>query len=247
MSRVKLGAALAILFLVVLLATAPARLLASFLPEQSLRMSGFAGTVWNGSAASASLAVGDAWLQLGQVNWTFSELFLLLLSPRLQLESSWGQQKLGGHISLSPTGKLHLRDAEARFPAALIQQWMPVQLRGNLDLLLHELRVEQGVPVAGDGRLVWQRALWRGVRGSQALGDYVLEFEVTGAGQVQAEVSTLSGPVRVDGTLKIDNRNYEVDATLSSERAFDAELAAALELMAAPVEGGYQLKFSSEF
>ena len=45
----------------------------------------------------------------------------------------------------------------------------------------------------------------------------------------------------------MSGRKYSVDVQLTSEKAFDSELASALQLMAAPVDGGYHLKFSSEF
>jgi len=247
MSRARFGAVLLALLVLVLLVTAPARLLASLLPESSVRMSGYSGTVWRGSAASAAIAVDSGWLQLGQLDWDLSVLSLLLLTPRADIESSWGQQTLVADIALSPGGAVRLRDSQVRFSAALIQQFLPVQLSGSLDALINDLRLEQGRPTAGEGRVVWQRAFWRGVRGSQPLGDYVLEFEVPAPMRVQAQVSTLSGPVKIEGTLGIEGNSYQVDVSLNSERGFDSELASALQLMAAPIEGGYQLKFGAEF
>jgi hypothetical protein len=122
-----------------------------------------------------------------------------------------------------------------------------VALEGTLELLLVEMQLGQGMPEAGQGRLVWRDALWIGNRGRQALGDYVLEFTVEGERQLRGTVTTLAGPVQVAGSFEVQGRSYSVDATLSAEQGFDSELASALQLLAAPVDGGYQLTFSSEY
>ena len=247
MKHWRLGAALLGLFIVVLVATAPARLLGFILPGQSVALQGYRGSLWHGTAASAAIAMTDGWLQLGQVEWRLAPFSLLLLSPRLELESRWGLQRIEANVSVSPGGTVHFRDSEASFSAALIRQWLPVQLRGSLSLVLADLRLHEGSLAAGRGRLVWQQAYWTGDRGSQALGDYVLEFEVSGEQQVNGTVTTLKGPIRAEGEFRVQGRRYTVDTLLTSEQGFDSELASALQLLAAPVEGGFRVKFSSEF
>ena len=60
---------------------------------------------------------------------------------------------------------------------------------------------------------------------------------------IELEISTN----RVEGSFDVQGRSYSVDVRLSTEGDFDPELANALQLLAAPVDGGYQLTFSSEF
>lgn len=238
---------LALLFLLVLLVSAPAHLLGRLLPEDSVRISGISGTVWSGEASNAAVLTDGGWLQLGRTSWELSPLYLLLLSPAGDVESRWGQQRFQAKLRLSPSGKLRVRDLEASFSAALIKRWIPVILRGELNLLVDRMEFSEGMPVSGAGRLVWRQAFWRGNRGSQPLGDYVLEFNISAPGQGEARITTLSGPIEIDGGLTVDGRRYAVDASLTSEQQIDRELAEALELMAAPVDGGFRLKFNSEF
>ena len=247
MANLRLGAALLGLLFLILLVTAPARLVGFMLPGQVVHLQGYSGSLWRGSAATTLLALDNGWLQLGQLRWSLSPLSLLILSPRLQFESEWGQQRATGDLSFSPGGALRIRDASANFSASLIQQFVPVQLSGSLELLLQDLQVDQGWPMAGEGRLVWRRALWRGNRGSQPLGDYALEFQVPEARQLRGKITTLSGPISAEGSFEVRGRKYSVDVQLSSDQPIDSELASALQLMAAPVDGGYHLKFSSEF
>ncbi len=247
MSRIRIGVLLALLFLLVLIASAPARLIAYMLPGDSIRVSGLSGSLWQGEASSAAVLTNVGWLQLGKTEWDLSVAYLLLLSPTIDIESRWGRQSLQGRLRLFPSGKLRLNNVDASFSSSMARRWVPVDLSGDVNLLLDALDFEAGQPSLGSGRLVWREAFWRGNRGSQSLGDYVLEFDISAPGQGQAVVSTLSGPVRVDGSVALDGRSYAVNARISSERQLDEELANALQLMAEPVDGGYQLKFNAEF
>lgn len=247
MSRSILALAASGLLLLILLITAPARLLGYFLPEQQLQARGFSGSLWHGRAASSAIAVPGGWLQLGEIEWRLSPWSLLLLSLRLDLESRWGAQSLQADIALSAAGNIELRETSADFSARLIQQWLPVQLDGRLSLLIPSMELHQGIPVSGEGRLVWRHASWTGISGSQALGDYVVEIEIVGEQQLSGTVTTLSGPMQVQGSVDLQGRRYSVDMNLQAEQGFGPEFASALQLMAAPVDGGYQLKFSSDF
>jgi general secretion pathway protein N len=250
MSRAGIAAAagsLFLLFLLILLITAPARLLAYWLPGQQFQIQGLAGSLWRGRAASAAIALPGGWLQLGEVKWQLSPWSLLLLSADMELEAEWGQQRLDTGLSLSLAGDIELRETSASFSARLVQQWLPVQLDGQVQLQIPAMEIREGEVLSGAGQLVWQRASWTGISGSQALGDYVVEFEVPATQQLTGSISTLSGPVQANGEISLQGREYSVDVRLESERGFNSEIASALQLLAAPLEHGYHLKFSSEF
>lgn len=245
--RVVAGSVLALLFFGTLAVNAPAHLAGHFLDENQVRLSGFSGTIWEGAASNAAVATDQGWVQLGQLRWSLSELYLLTLRPTADIRSQWGQQSLSANVRLYPSGDVRIRGLDANFSAALIKQWMPVNLKGDLNLFIEDMKLSDNMPVSGSGRLVWRQAFWRGNEGSQPLGDYVLEFEIPALGQARATVNTLSGPIEVEGGLSINGRQYSVDARLSSRNRIDQELANALALLAAPVDGGYLLKFDSEF
>ncbi|MCZ6829596.1 MAG: type II secretion system protein N, partial [Gammaproteobacteria bacterium] len=162
MARWQAAVVVAVLFLCLLLVTAPARLLGYFLPSQQLLLQGFKGSLWHGSADSAALAVSGGYLQLGRLQWDLSPWSLLVLSPRAELETRWGRQTLVADISVSPNRRIRLHNASLDFPARLIRQWLPVQLRGSFNLLIEDLSLRDLRPDAGSGRLVWRGARWIG-------------------------------------------------------------------------------------
>jgi hypothetical protein len=238
------GAALSVLFFVFLLASAPARLLAYLLPSDQVLAQGYSGSLWSGSADSVAVAVPGGYLQLGLVNWELSPWSLLLFSPRMQLQTRWGSQHLDGHITLYPGGDIDLRDTEISLDASVIKQWLPIQVDGQLNALVQELSIEDGQLAAGEGRLVWQRARWLGSRGPQPLGDYVAEFEIPESEQLGAKISTLSGPIEINGQASLFGRALTLDARLTSDEPVDPELAQPLQLVATPIDEGFHLKMT---
>jgi general secretion pathway protein N len=242
----RLALALFGLTLIFVVITAPARLLAFVLPAPQVLVQGLQGSVWSGRASSLAIAAPGGYIELGQTQWSLSPWSLLWLSPALEFESRWGRQSIEGHLSLPLLQSISLTDTAIAFDASLVKQWLPIQVDGMLSLQLESLELEDALLQSGSGRLVWQKARWYGSRGAQPLGDYVAEIEVTDVQQLQANLSTLAGPIEVNGKASLLGSSYTIDARLTSESPFHPELATPLGLMAAPIDNGFHLNFTSE-
>jgi general secretion pathway protein N len=247
MSRLFQAAALVGLLLVCLVVSAPARLLNLLLPPQQLVMQGFSGSVWQGSAGRALVRVGSGYLHLGAVQWRLSPLSLLLFSPRLNLSSQWGKQTLQGDVTLRGRQDVDLSDFDIRVAAALVQQFAPVSLGGTLSAQLAELKLRDGRPFAGSGRLLWQDGAWQSPQGTLQLGSYALDFQQLPGEALIGDVLTLSGPVQAVGTLSLLDTNYALNITVTGQGdTMEPQLKQALSLIARPVAGGYQLELEGE-
>ncbi len=242
MSRSLGAGALVLLLLASLLVTAPARLLGLVLPAGQVAMQGFSGTVWRGKASRCLVQTPAGYLHLGAVGWQLDPLSLLLLAPRLSLDSRWGSQTLTGQLTLRGARDVDLAELEANIPAELLRQFIPVNLAGVLALQLGSLELRDGLPVKGDGRLVWRDGGWDSPSGPVALGSYALDFSQGAGGLLAGNVLTLSGVVAAQGTVTLQDRSYGVDITVSSETGLDGRLQQALGLVARPVDGGYRIK-----
>ncbi|MCX2981051.1 type II secretion system protein N [Halieaceae bacterium IMCC14734] len=236
---------LAVLLLLLLVVTAPARLLGYWVAPQAVSLSGFSGTIWNGRAAAAAVPLAGGVLQLGELEWRLRPWSLLLLSPRVKVTTRWGQQRIDAEISVGVSGTIKLRDAVITVPAEIAKHWFPVQLQGNLTLRTEYLVLEDSRPTAGDGALVWQQAAWSAGGAVGRLGDYALEFQVVAPGQVESTILTLSGPIEVAGTANLYPDRYTVDARLSSPDALSPGLSNALRLFAAPTASGFHIKLDT--
>ena len=131
---------------------------------------------------------------------------------------------------------------DAAFDARLARRFAPVDLRGRFELQLQKLWLAGALLQRAQGRALWRQAAWVGPGGQRELGDYVALLETPQAGDVRAELETLSGPVTVAGSATLRDRQYSVDARIDARGGFDADLAQALSLVAAPGENGYLLR-----
>ena len=246
-SRLLWAAALALLFFVSLVMSAPARLLSHVVPGEQLLLRGLAGTVWEGSASSVLVRLPQGYLQLGAVQWSLQPVSLLLLAPHLTVSSEWGNQKFAGELVLRGQRDLEVFNAEAQLAANLLSRFAPVSVVGMFNLQLDRLQLRQGLPYSALGRLVWRDGGWQSVRGLVPLGSYALDFEQEPAEALQGQVITLSGPLQASGSLELKDGGYEVDILLGSEDALDGQLQAMLPLIAVPEDERYRISIARDF
>jgi len=246
MKRWHLGGILALVMTIALIYLAPARLLAVLLPGEQVLLQGYQGTLWRGSASRALVQVGTGYLHLGTVRWRLHPLSLLLLSPRLDIESKWGTQLISGELALRGGRDLDLRDFSANIAADLVRQYAPITLDGTLAAQFSLLQLREGLPYSAAGRLVWQGGGWQSPSGMRPLGSYALEVEQPAGEPLSAQVLTLSGPVQADGAVRLQEGNYQVDVLVSSMISMDPQLQQALSLIAQPESGGYRVRMNGE-
>lgn len=232
---------LALLFIVNLLVTAPARLLGMVVPGEQIVLRGLTGTLWDGSASSVMLRLPQGYFQLGAVDWSLHPMSLLTLSPHLSLSSRWGDQTLAGDVILRSPQDLDLLNLEARMEAGLLGRFAPVAVEGVFSLQAQSLQLRDGLPYSGQGRVVWQSASWKSPRGLVPFGSYALNFEQPEGEALKGEVITLAGPLQAKGSVQLAQRHYAVNIALSSEQPLDAQVTQMLSLMAQPQNGGFHL------
>ena len=239
-----LGAAAALLLLLVLLlASAPAHLLSRLLADTPVAADGLTGTLWNGRASRVRLVTNAGALHLGEVRWALRPWSLLTLTPRLQFSSEWGNQRLRGLLELRGQRDIILSDLQAGFDAALLRHVAPVSLTGALGAQVEKLHLRDGLPVAATARVTWQQAAWDSPQGLLPLGSYALDVQSTAPGQLAGTVITLSGPVRAEGQLQLQQRDYSIAILITHESTWDPLLREALALLARPLDAGYDLRF----
>ena len=246
MSRAFGVSALVLLLLVCLLATAPARLLGLALPSGQVVVQGFSGTLWQGKAGRCLVKTPAGYLHLGAVKWRLDPLSLLLLAPRVTLESSWGNQTLATELVLRGSRDVDLYVLDANVPADLLRQFVPVNLAGMFSAQMEQFKVRDGVPVEGVGRLVWQGGAWNAPDGPVSLGSYALDFRQEAGAALAGEVVTLAGVVKAEGSVRLDQRSYDIDVAISGDGGLDQRLRQALSLVARPTDTGFRIKLDGE-
>jgi len=245
-SRKLSGLILVLVMIAVLMASAPARLVALILPADSVIMQGFDGTLWRGSASRALVHVGAGYLHVGSVNWTLAPTSLLTFRPRLELSSQWGRQRLDGELVLRGGADISVHDLSANLSAELIRHYLPVALEGDLSLQFATLRLRDGMPYHTDGRLVWQQAAWLSPAGARPLGAYAVELQQAEDAVLNGQIITLSGPVEATGSLQLSGKDYRVEVLVGSDEPLDGQLRQALSLIAVPEGDGYRVDLQGQ-
>lgn len=236
-----------LLFLIVFAVSAPARLLYLFVPSEQVLLQGLTGTVWRGTASSVQLRLPQGFFHLGQVQWTLRPLSLLMLSPRVALQSEWGNQSLAGDLVLRGRRDLDVRALTLQFNAALLTNFAPVALDGVFNLQLSGLKLRDGLPESVEGSLAWRGAAWRSPRGLVPLGSYTMEFRQPPGGILRGDVLTLAGPLQAMGFAELDGRRYTVDILIGSDTELEPQLEQMLTLIATPEDTNYRIGVNGEF
>jgi|GEM_PF-248622 len=233
--------AIAVLVLVLGIATMPARLVSGFLPSQIV-LEGFSGTVWQGEVARARLKFAQGDFVLGRVTWTLDPVSLLFLAPKLSLDAHWGVQRLSGEVTLRSHDAVVVRELSARLDSRIARAFIPLYIGGRVSADIRMLRIDSGQLSEVQGRLDWQDAAWTARSGDVALGTYRLD--VSGeAGDIRGEVVTLSGPLTVTGELALLDQRYRVALNLTGPATTNQGLRDALALIAVPAEQGFDVIF----
>jgi len=241
------GIALALVLALSLIVNAPARLLGLVVPSEQVLLQGLAGTLWQGSASRCLLQLPQGYLHLGAVRWSLHPLSLVRFAPRLTLSSEWGEQVVGGDVVLRGASGVDLMDFEARASADLVRQFAPLAVDGRISAQLGHLLLRDGLPYAGEGRLVWENGGFQSPQGRVALGTYALDFLQEAGGPLRGQVLTLAGNLEAQGDVELRGRAYSIDLLLGGAATRDAQLKDALALMAAPEGDGYRISLDGEF
>lgn len=192
-----------LVYLALLLAWAPASLLAWALPrhtQQAVWLDQAQGTVWRGEAAGVRVksAAGPD-LELGRLDWRMKpfDLFTGRLGYRLQLAGA-GIEATG--VLRAGAKGVALHDVRADLPASLLGQVLPDlalwQPGGRLALETSRLVFRQ-VDVEGKAILRWRDA--RSGRVRTPLGSYRFDLDGTKSG-LGIKLSTEGGPLHLQGS-----------------------------------------------
>jgi general secretion pathway protein N len=193
-------------FALALIAFAPATLL-------DARLAAVTGGRLRLTEAQGSLWAGAGWIEVREANgsagiakrlaWRVLPISLLRGELVTDIELDRSGKNFPVSVSLS---RLDIADADFNLPAAALGLGMPklgpFRLTGDVLVKIPHLSVERG-RIDGDASLRW-RGAGSALTRVAPLGDYEVRFKASGLA-VQAVLTTLEGPVRLDGKANWSN------------------------------------------
>ncbi len=198
------------------IATCPASFAWRFIAGRAgaVKLDGLSGSIWNGHAASASV-FGTP---LGELDWHLHPLPLARGVIAAQLDVRGGEVTGSGAVERESDGSLRVTGAVIRLPAALAAPALDIpmlQLLGNIDIDLAQLRVQGAWPTAARGKILWHNAAVAGAA-QASLGDLQVDFASAADGGIAGSARDLGGPLQLDGTFTIAAGGYDVRAKLAA-------------------------------
>jgi general secretion pathway protein N len=223
-------------FLILLIATLPARILLDRIP--AIAVSKVSGSIWSGSAESMSVQ-GVA---LGRTQWRVSAL--PLLRGRLDIDATVNPPD--GRGAARCAVRLDQSVSCSRVVASLPLQALPLDSlppgwTGRVDVDLSRLEIENGWPIGARGRIDVTDLQRPSGTGLTSFGSYrlVLPAPEAEAGAkedtVVGALQDLSGPLAVNGTLTLSrDRTYVIDGRVAARPEAPRDLARSLEYLGPP-------------
>ncbi|MGA9163792.1 MAG: type II secretion system protein N [Thiobacillus sp.] len=193
-----------LVYLALLLAWAPASLLAWALPQltqEAVWLERPEGSVWRGRAAGLAIRLGTGpAVQLGRVNWQLRPQDFLTGHLGYQVNVAGADVHAAGMLSAGRKG-MELRATRAELPASWLGQVSPDldlwQPGGKLVFETDSLFFGRDGGTAGQATLRWFGAVSGRVR--QPLGNYRANLEGTGRG-FGIKLSTEAGALQLQGS-----------------------------------------------
>lgn len=166
-----------------------------------LALTGTTGTLWEGRASLASVKIKGADHSLGQLSWKLDVLPLFMLKACAQVTAQMDHQQFEGYVCGGRKGALSLKNASATFPAALLQQALPLAIDGEFSLQLDTLEL-QGTQLDDlRGKLSWQAAKIYNGSNWMTLGAFGADLVDDDKHGLTAHIFEVMSPAHVDLVL----------------------------------------------
>jgi general secretion pathway protein N len=210
-----------------------------------LQLGGVSGTVFSGHSSRAIYQGID----LGEVDWHFRPLALLLLRLEYHLEFSHPDNSGQVNIGIRPGGDVHGHALEVQLvPDGLVNRFSPVTIQssGSLNLVLDSFEVVGEQLRAVNGTAAWKDAAIESPV-VLPLGEIGLSLE-SRADTLVAAV-TRGGELGVSGEILLQPGNrYSVDLVLRPGAGVSSDTRELLAVSMRPdSSGGYRLKTNGRF
>lgn len=211
-------------FLLVLIATFPARVAYNWLAPAEIQLSGISGSIWNGTATDGK--AGGAYIQ--NLAWRFRPMALLGGKLAFTASGNPAGGTMNTEVALGLDGNLALSDFVGSVPLDLVHQsFQEAGIRGDVMMRLDSLVIKDGLPVAAQGT-VTVTDFFVPLLSTSEIGDFRADFQTTDNGIV-GNVEDMSAVLDVTGTVTLtQNGSYmfigEVGETPETPRSITDQL-----------------------
>jgi general secretion pathway protein N len=163
-----------------------------------LAMSGVSGTLWSGRASLVSVKIKGADHSLGQLTWRLNVLSIFTLKPCALITTQMDNQQFDGTVCSRGKTGVSVKNANASFPAVLVQPLLPLAIDGQLALTLEKLEIENSQLIGVRGKASWMNAKIYNGSNWMALGGLGADLVDDGKKGLTAHIMDVSSPLHLD-------------------------------------------------
>lgn len=223
-----------LLFLVFLMATAPAKLAYAYYktrvaPDAPVLLSSVTGSLWSGRAAPALLG-GQ---RVDSLSWELRPWALLIGRIQARVEFRYGDSYGTAEVARGFTGKIYAKNIEARIDLQrmrLLAQVLPLGMEGSLLLNLKELVLDRRSIVNAEGLLAWDGAVIT-VPQRTEFGNLRVAVTTDNDG-VKATLSDGGGPLQAEGLFSVArDGNYKFTGVFAARDQNQRMLVQGLQML----------------
>lgn len=199
-------------YLIFLVSSIPASMVVPYITQSSaFKLAGVQGSAWSGSARQLSLGK----LQWQNVNWNVHPWGLLLGQLNFDARLGDATNNFRGELTLNSSGKLKIENAELSMPLDTLQAFsygMPIAYQGKINAYLPLVIFERNKLFVVEGRVTLSGIELTAPQ-PLALGSIKVEFKTNKDGESVGQVSSVDGPVIVEGQVQL-SRSAQVVVNL---------------------------------
>ena len=223
-----------LVFLVVLIATFPARVAYRWLAPADLQLSGIEGSLWSGSAAQGM--AGGAYFS--DISWQLIPQSLFSGELAYSTTARPASGNLAADVSIGATGELRIENVVGNLPLDLAHPAFQANgIRGDLKLDFRQLTLVDTLPVAAEGTLTISNLFVRDLSAA-VIGDIQAEFRTTD-GRMAATVNDVSGVVELSGDFVVEaDRSYRLTGLVRARPDAPPSIEQQLQFLGTPDNDG---------
>lgn len=225
-----------LVFLIVLLATFPARVAVNWFAPPDIVLTGVEGSIWNGSAAEG-LAAGA---YLRNLTWNAQPKSLLSGKLGYKISAEPAAGKIDANISIGLNNALVLTDLTGTLPLDLVHQAFQQEgIRGDLSLNFARMVIENGLPVDVIGYVTVANFFEPGLSANK-IGDFRADFQSEN-GNITGSIDDVSGILDVGGVITLSpNRSYSIIGSVAARPNAPPSVNQRLQFLGTPDERGFR-------
>lgn len=188
-----------ITFVIVLVATFPARVAYTLFAPTELQLSGIAGSIWSGTAVEG--LAGGAYVR--NIVWKLEPASLLSGDLGFTLSCNPMSGTINADLAVSPNGTLIFSRLNGNLPLDLVHPALQQSgVRGDINLEFDQLVIRNGVPVSAEG-VVTINDLFAPDLSNSRIGDFSVTFQSTD-GSIRGDIADLNGVLDVSGLITLN-------------------------------------------